>query len=432
MAYVTEVKKESPFFGKILLGDVLLSVNGEKIRDFLDYMYQTSFGTREVTVCRNGNELRFTADPPAEDAGLEFDTYLMDKERSCKNKCIFCFIDQLPAQMRKTMYYKDDDFRLSLLYGNYVTMTNMTEDDVERIIKMHVSPFNVSVHTTNPQLRVKMMKNPGAARCMEILTRFRDAGINLRGQIVLCPDWNDGKELDRTLADLKTLYPQLSSVSVVPVGLTKFRDGLEPLRTFTPQECAAVARQIDAVGDQCVKEFGTRLFYVADEIYMKAGLPVPDASYYEEFEQLENGVGMIASFRRDLKESLEWMDEDFTRPVRVSMATGKITETFFREVLSAVSARFTDLQCDVYGIVNDFFGHEITVTGLVTGGDLIRQLKGKNLGDHLLIPRSMLRDDRFLDDVSVEDAERALGVNVIVTEPDADGFLEGLKQAARA
>jgi len=296
---------------------------------------------------------------------------------------------------------------------------------------MKVSPFNVSVHTTNPELRVKMMKNPAAARCMEILTRFRDAGINLRGQIVLCPGWNDGAELDRTLNDLKTLYPQLSSVSVVPIGLTKFRDGLEPMRTFTPQECAAVARQVDAAGDVCVKEFGTRLFYAADEIYMKAGLPVPPYEYYEEFEQLENGVGMIASFQKDLTDTLDFMEEDFTRPIRVSVATGKITEGFFEDVIRTISERYTDLQCHVYGIRNDFFGHDITVTGLVTGGDLIAQLQGRPLGDYLLIPRSMLREDRFLDDVSVSDVERTLGVTVRVSDPDADGFLDALQQCAR-
>ncbi|MBQ1965728.1 MAG: DUF512 domain-containing protein, partial [Clostridia bacterium] len=276
MATIRYVEKSSPFRKKVKPGDELIEVNGQPIRDFLDYMYQTALGVTDLTLRRDGTVFHALLDEPAEDPGLEFENYLMDRQRSCKNKCIFCFIDQLPKEMRETMYYKDDDFRLSLLYGNYVTMTNLTDEDVERIVEMKVSPFNVSVHTTNPELRVKMMKNPAAAKGFELMQRFRDADINLRAQIVLCPGWNDGEELDRSLRDLKTLYPQLSSVSVVPVGLTKYRDGLEPLRVYTPEECREIVAQVEGFADECYRQFGTRLVWASDELYLKAGLDLPD------------------------------------------------------------------------------------------------------------------------------------------------------------
>lgn len=431
MAIVRYVNKNSPFRKKIKSGDDLISVNGQPIRDFLDYMYQTAMGVTDVTLLRDGKEFSVLLEEPAEDPGLEFENYLMDRQRSCKNKCIFCFIDQLPEKMRETMYYKDDDFRLSLLYGNYVTMTNLTDEDVERIVEMKVSPFNVSVHTTNPELRVKMMKNPAAAKGFELMKRFRDADINLRGQIVLCPGWNDGEELDRTLNDLKTLYPQLSSVSVVPVGLTKYRDGLEPLRVYTAEECKAVIHQVEAFSEQCLKDLGTRLVWAADEWYLKAGLPLPSMEFYEEFEQMENGVGMIASFEQELTDALELLEKPFAKPIRVSAVTGKITEDFIRRMVAKIGEKYTDLHCDVYGIENDFFGHDVTVTGLVTGQDIIAQLRGKKLGDRLLIPAVMLRDNKFLDDISVRDVERELHVKVLITENGAEGLADALMRAAR-
>lgn len=431
MAIIRNVKKTSPFRKKVKRGDDLVAINGTPVRDFLDYMYQTSLGVTDVTLHRGEKVLNIVLEDPAEDPGFEFENYLMDRQRSCKNKCIFCFIDQLPPNMRDTMYYKDDDFRLSLLYGNYVTMTNMTEDDIDRIVNMKVSPFNVSVHTTNPELRVKMMKNPSAGRCFELLQRFRDAEINLRGQIVLCPGWNDGEELDRTLKDLKSLYPQLTSVSVVPVGLTKFREGLEPLRTYTPEECGAIIRQVNAFGDACLAELGTRLVWPADELYLKAGVPLPEFEYYEDFEQMENGVGLMASFERELVDALTFMDEPFSRPIRVSTVTGKISESFIAEMVEKIKKKYTDLNCSVYGIRNDFFGQDVTVAGLVTGQDIIAQLQGKSLGDYLLIPCVMLRDNKFLDDISVRDVEKALHVKVRIVESGAEGFAEALMRSAR-
>lgn len=431
MAIIRSVDKHSPFRKKVRPGDELLAVNGIPVRDFLDYMYQTALGVTDLTLCRDGETFTAVLKKPTEDPGLEFENYLMDKQRSCKNKCIFCFIDQLPPNMRDTMYYKDDDFRLSLVYGNYVTLTNVTDDDVERIINMKVSPFNVSIHTTNPELRVKMMKNPAAAKGFELMQRLRDAEINLRGQIVLCPGWNDGEELTRSLKDLKTLYPQLSSVSVVPVGLTRFREGLEPLRVYTPDECKAIVEQVEAFADECFKEFGTRLVWAADELYLKAGLPLPDFDYYEEFEQMENGVGMIATFERETEDLMSFIVQPFTGSIRVSSVTGKITEDFIRRMVQKIGEKYTDLQCTVYGIENDFFGHDVTVTGLITGQDVISQLQGKELGDYLLIPEVMLRDEKFLDDISVQDIERELNVKVLIAENGAEGLADALMRAAR-
>lgn len=432
MAVIRFVDRKSPFRKKVFPGDDLTAVNGQPVRDFLDYMYLTAQGVESLTVLRDGEKITVRAAEATEDPGLEFEQYLMDRQRSCKNKCVFCFIDQLPKHMRETMYYKDDDFRLSLLYGNYVTMTNLTDEDVERIVRMKISPFNVSVHTTNPELRVRMMKNPAAANGFQLMQKFRDAGINLRGQIVLCPDWNDGAELDRTLKDLKTLWPQLSSVSVVPIGLTKFRDGLEPMRSFTPEECRTVLAQIEAFGDQCKAEFGTRLVFASDEFYVKAGVPIPDFDYYEELEQLENGVGMLASFSQDLEDCLSLIEEPFRRPVRVSMVTGQITETFFQNVLNRIRTVIPDLDCRIYAVRNDFFGPEITVTGLVTGQDIIAQLAGKPLGDMLLLPSVMLREDRFLDDVSLSEMETALNIKIKVTDSGAEGFVNALISSARS
>ncbi len=431
MAIIRCVEKTSPFRKKVLPGDELLAVNGAPVRDFLDYMYQTALGVTDITLRRDGKTFHALLKKPTEDPGLEFENYLMDKQRSCKNKCIFCFIDQLPPKMRETMYYKDDDFRLSLVYGNYVTLTNLTDEDVERIIRMKVSPFNVSVHTTDPELRVRMMKNPAAAKGFMLMQQFRDAGINMRGQIVLCPGWNDGEALTRSLNDLKTLYPQLSSVSVVPVGLTRYRDGLEPLRVYTPEECKAIVAQVESFAEQCLRDLGTRLVWASDELYLKAGLPLPDMDYYEEFEQMENGVGMITTFERETEDLLLFMDQPFSAPIRVSGITGKITEGFIRRMADKLGEKFTDLEYAVYGIENDFFGPDVTVTGLVTGQDVIAQLRGKELGDYLLIPDVMLRDDKFLDDISVCDVERELKVKVLIAENGAEGLADALMRAAR-
>lgn len=426
MAKVTSIEKNSPFYGKLLPGDNLISINGEKIHDILDYMYCVADEKLTFTVDRNGEQVSYTAKCNGH-TGVDFDTYLMDKERSCKNKCIFCFIDQLPKGMRSTVYYKDDDFRLSLLYGNYVTLTNATEEDIDRIIRLKISPLNVSVHTTNDDLRVKMMKNPNARGIMPLLRKLTDSGINLRCQIVLCKGWNDGEELVRTMKDLSSLYPNVSSVSVVPLGMTAHREGLCPLELFDKEECSAVIDTVSSFGDECYEKFGTRLFYESDEFYVKAERELPSTDYYEEFEQIENGVGSTALFIEDFKYCVEDLDHNENRAV-VSWITGKSMETIIPELLSELKEKLPNIKVNHYPIVNHFFGETITVTGLVTGSDVIDQLKNVPLGEYLIIPKVMLRDDVFLDDVSVSDVEKALKIKTAVLDgPDeVIAFLEGL------
>lgn len=426
MAKVTSIEKNSPFYGKLLPGDNLISINGEKIHDILDYMYCVADEKLTFTVDRNGEQVSYTAKCNGH-TGVDFDTYLMDKERSCKNKCIFCFIDQLPKGMRSTVYYKDDDFRLSLLYGNYVTLTNATEEDIDRIIRLKISPLNVSVHTTNDDLRVKMMKNPNARGIMPLLRKLTDSGINLRCQIVLCKGWNDGEELVRTMKDLSSLYPNVSSVSVVPLGMTAHREGLCPLELFDKEECSAVIDVVSSFGDECYEKFGTRLFYESDEFYVKAERELPSTDYYEEFEQIENGVGSTALFIEDFKYCVEDLDHNENRAV-VSWITGKSMETIIPELLSELKEKLPNIKVNHYPIVNHFFGETITVTGLVTGSDVIDQLKNVPLGEYLIIPKVMLRDDVFLDDVSVSDVEKALKIKTAVLDgPDeVIAFLEGL------
>lgn len=431
MANVKCVYKHSPFFKKVQPGDELLRINGKTVHDRLDYMFLLPDKKQRVQldVLRNGKELSFHAQCGGE-LYMDFDTYLMDKQRSCRNKCVFCFIDQMPKQMRDTLYYKDDDFRLSLLYGNYVTMTNVSDQDLQRIIDLRISPLNISIHTTNPQLRVKMMSNPRAANIMDILHRFYDVGIRFKGQIVLCPGLNDGQELDRTLSDLSQLYPQLTSVSVVPLGMTKFRDGLYPLVPFTQESAAAAVSQVDGWGQRCLENIGTRLFYVADELYQKAQLPLPDYDYYEDFEQFENGVGMLVSFAREFREELDALScVDGT--IDCSMFTGVAAYDLMQECMRLLREKCPGINCRVYAVENDFFGRQITVAGLLTGQDIVRQLKGRELGEFLLVSEGMLRDDLFLDDVSVQDVASALGVKVVPVACGAADLIQTLVSRAQ-
>ncbi len=426
MAKITAIEKNSPFYGKLKIGDELLSINGIKIHDILDYMYCVADEKLTFTVDRQGEQVSCSAKCNGH-TGVDFDTYLMDKERSCKNKCIFCFIDQLPKGMRSTVYYKDDDFRLSLLYGNYVTLTNATDEDIDRIIRLKISPLNVSVHTTNDDLRVKMMKNPNARGIMPLLRKLTDAGINLRCQIVLCKGWNDGEELIKTMNDLSTLYPNVSSVSVVPLGMTAHREGLCELELFNKEECSQVIDVVSAFGDKCVEKFGTRLFYESDEFYVKAEREIPDSNYYEEFEQIENGVGITSLFIEDFLYAVEDLPVK-NGTAEVSWVTGKSMENIIPSIINKVNEKLQNLKINLYPIVNKFFGETVTVTGLVTGGDIISQLKDKPLGKKLIIPKVMLRDDVFLDDVSVSDIEKALNVETVILEEPCDivDFFESL------
>ena len=400
--------------------DRLLAVNGHAIKDVLDYRFYMT--EREVTLllCRDGKELslRFSK-PESFDIGLDFASALMDEKHSCTNHCVFCFIDQLPKGLRKSLYFKDDDDRLSFLHGNYVTLTNLTDEDIDRIIAMHLSPVNVSVHTTNPELRVKMMKNKHAGEVLSYLRRLADAGISLCAQIVLCKGLNDGDELDRTMHDLLAYYPALVSCSIVPVGLTKFRDKLFPLEPFTKEDAKAVLAEVNAFGNYCLKQYGTRLFYCSDEFYLKAGEPLPDDAFYEDYSQIENGVGMITSFETDFAYELEAVrDEGFAldRPRTLSVVTGVAAASTIRGAAEKLSETFPGLTVKVYEIVNRFFGESVTVAGLLTATDLIEQLKDKELGECVYFPAVMLKADEeiFLDDKTPQDLEKELGVPVRV------------------
>lgn len=410
-------------------GELLVALNRHPIEDILDYQFymteqklridlqDADGGCRHVTVRKDEYE----------ELGLEFSSYLMDQQHHCKNKCIFCFVDQMPPGMRDTLYFKDDDARLSFLFGNYITLTNMEQKDIDRIIQMHISPVNVSVHTMDPALRQQMMQNPKAASSLDYLRQLAAAGIKINTQLVLCPGINDGPHLDESLRQLGELYPSVESIAAVPVGLTKFRDGLYPLRPYSKEEAQQVIRQIHAFSEAFLQREGVRLAYPADEFFLKAGIPIPDGEYYGEYNQLENGVGLLSLLREELAEALEdWEDDGLSR--RISLATGEAPAAFLQAEIAKVTQRFPGLDCTVYPIHNDYFGDEITVAGLVTATDLIGQLRGKDLGEELLIPGVMLRheQDKFLDDKTVEDVQQALGVPVRTVDNDGAQFLQAL------
>ncbi len=395
-------------------GETLIAINGNDIVDVLDYRFYQLNSSLELKLRDQKGEVRTVhlRKPEYEELGLDFDTYLMDKEKSCRNKCVFCFIDQLPKGLRETLYFKDDDSRLSFLFGNYVTLTNLSEHEISRIIKMHISPINVSVHSTNPELRVKMMGNRFAGDSLKILKRFADSSIVINTQIVCCPGLNDGEELKRTLRDLYDYNVNL--IAVVPVGLTKFREGLYPLTPFTKEKAAETVGILEEFGEMCLKTRGKRIAYAADELYIKADREIPDASFYGDFEALENGIGLIAMLKEDVLAELDFRDADPSIHRTVSVACGTSAASYLRELMDRVEEKFTGVRIHVYPIVNDFFGEMINVSGLIVGSDLIRQLKKRPLGDELLISSAMLRfeNDLFLDDISIDDAERELHIKV--------------------
>ena len=411
---ISKIEDNSPLKHRIRVGDTLLAINGKEVIDVLDYKFFGYDPEVSVTV-RTPDGLEHTvhvAKAEGQDLGLEFETYLMDKPRSCANNCVFCFIDQLPKGMRRTMYFKDDDARLSFLLGNYITMTNLSDREIQRICDLHISPINVSVHATNPELRVKMLRNRFAGRCIDIMRRFAAAGIMMNCQIVCCPGLNDGGELERTMRELAEMYPAVHSVSIVPVGLTKFREGLYELKPFTPEHAGETIDLVTAFGDKCIEKFGTRLFFCSDEMYICANRELPDDEFYEEHTQLENGVGMIRLLEAEFKSALSLSDKPDGVPF--SIACGVSVAPFFEKLVCAAREKYDNIDGRVYAIENDFFGHSINVTGLITGGDLINQLKGKDLGERLFISQNMLRryEMDFLDDVLLEDAVTALGVPI--------------------
>lgn len=398
-------------------GDALVSVNGYEIRDVLDYRYRICARKLTLELLRGGETVQATViKDEYDDLGLEFETYLMDEKQTCKNRCIFCFIDQNPRGMRESIYFKDDDSRLSFLMGNYVTLTNMTDEEIDRIIEMHMSPVNISVHTMNPQLRVKMMRNKNAGEVLKYIDRLADAGIELNFQIVLCRSINDGEELMYSMREMEKYHDVLLGVSVVPAGITKFRDKLYPLENFTKDECAEVIASVNTMGEMCKKKYGKRIFFCADEFYLKAEMPLPGSEYYEGYPQLEDGVGSIRSSEDEVDAELDYVEkETLSKKRKLSIATGEAAYDFICRTVEKIRALcYNNLDCKVYKIKNDFFGENITVAGLLTGSDIYTQLKDKELGERLLIPEVAVRreGELFLDNMSVDELSEKLGIPV--------------------
>lgn len=421
---IKSVEKGSPAYkAGIRNGDTLVSIDGNEIADVLDYRFYQESERLTVGFIDSSGMLKTARIKKKEYAelGLEFETYLMDKKHSCRNKCVFCFIDQLPKGLRESLYFKDDDSRLSFLFGNYITLTNITEHEVERIIKMHISPINISVHTTNPELRVKMMSNKNAGRVLEIIDRFNDAGIKLNCQLVLCPGYNDGAELERTLNDLSRLE-NAECIAAVPVGLTAYRDGLAKIEPFNKQTAGDVLQIIDKYGDICLKRYGQRRIYGADEFYLLAEREIPEADYYGDFLQLENGVGLWSLLRSEALNALADCDFKLERERRVSLASGEAAYPLISMIADKCAEKNPLLMAGVFPIKNNFFGGKINVSGLVTATDIEEQLKGKDLGEELLIPSVMLRaeGDMFLDSVTVEELSKRLKVKI--TPVNNDGY----------
>ena len=416
----------------IAAGDLLVSINSREINDVLDYRFFLADTSVTLKLLRNGEELEKTIHKKEyDDIGLDFETPLMDKKHSCENRCIFCFIDQLPRGMRETLYFKDDDSRLSFLHGNFITMTNLSQKDIDRIIEMRISPVNVSVHTTNPELRVKMMRNKHAGEVLDYLPQLAAAGIRLCGQIVLCKGINDGEELVRSMRDLARLAPAMESVSIVPAGLTKFRDKLYPLEQYTKTEAENIIDTVEKFAHECKETLGTSMFYLADELYLRAERPLPEDGYYEDYAQIENGVGMIRSLLTEFDTEMEFLDEyldGYKPPRRVSVATGVASYPTIKAMAARLEAQVEGLTVNVYEIKNYFFGESITVAGLLTGKDMCDQLKGKDLGDELFFPENALRagEDVFLDDMTPEEMSENLGVPVRAGKNDGAEFIKEL------
>lgn len=415
----------------IAAGDCLLSINGQAVKDIFDYRYLVQDEYIEVLIRKqNGEEWLLEIDKDYDDdLGIVFENGLMDDYRSCHNKCIFCFIDQMPEGMRETLYFKDDDSRLSFLQGNYVTLTNMSNDDVERIVRYHLSPINISFQTTNPQLRCMMLNNRFAGEALKHVRTLYDAGITMNGQIVLCKNVNDGAELERSIEDLTAYLPHLESVSVVPVGLTRFREGLYPLEPFGKEDAKNVLQCIHDWQRKIYAKHGVHFVHASDEWYLLAGQKLPEAERYDGYLQLENGVGMLRLLMDEFAEAMDGLEEDAERYAgcceELSMATGRLAYPYILEMAKNLMERFSGLIIHVYAIGNVFFGEQITVSGLLTGQDIIRQLTGKRLGSRLLLPQNVLRSGEtyFLDDVTVEEMEKTLQVQVDIVKSSGYDFV---------
>lgn len=415
-------------------GDRLLQINGSIIEDVFDYHYYTNDEELLILIQKeNGEEWELEIEKDYdEDLGIEFEQGLMDEYRSCRNKCMFCFIDQMPKGMRDTLYFKDDDSRLSFLQGNYITLTNMSDHDIQRIVDYHLEPINVSIHTTNPELRCKMLHNRFAGDALKKIQILYDGGITMNGQIVLCKGINDGEELERSIRDMTKWLPNLQSVSVVPVGLTKFRDGLYPLEPFTKEDAKEVLGIIHKWQKKIYEEYGIHFIHAGDEWYLLAEEELPEEERYDGYLQLENGVGMLRLLLNEFEEAYEPLAGD-GREIHLSMATGKLAYPYLKEMLERLEAKYPNLNVNLFEIRNDFFGERITVAGLITGQDLIAQLKGQDLGDALLLPCSMLRsgEEVFLDDVTVTELSDALQVPIDIVKSSGQDFIEAVLQQTK-
>lgn len=427
---ITGVERPSPAQrAGVRAGEKLISVNGHAIRDVLDYRFymlerrlvlllEGKDGLRREVLVRKGEY---------DDPGLQFETYLMDEQQRCSNRCVFCFIDQLPRGLRESLYFKDDDSRMSFFFGSYVTLTNLTEEDIARIIRLHISPINISVHTTNPELRVRMLGNRFAGRSLRFLPMLAEAGIAINAQLVLCPGLNDGPELERSLNDLAALSDALESIALVPVGLTNHREGLYPLRLMTREEAARSIEIAECFNARMLAEQGRRIAFPADEMFLIAGLPIPGPEYYgEEFRQLEDGVGLTALLRQEFSEALaEAQPSDRIRTVTV--ACGVSAAPILRELTEPLREKFPGLTVRIIGVENRLFGSSVTVTGLLCGADLLHALRGEPLGETLILSEVMLRHEgRFLDDMTPAQLEQALGLPIRVSDGSGSDLLEAL------
>lgn len=418
----------------IEVGDRLISINDTEIEDVFDYRYLCD--DEELTLlvysAAEQDEYECEVEKDAdEDLGIVFEQGLMDDYMHCSNKCIFCFIDQMPPGMRETLYFKDDDARLSFLQGNYVTLTNMSDKDIDKICFYKLSPINVSIHTTNPELRVKMLNNRFAGKALEKLERLVNSGIEINGQIVLCKGINDKEELRRTLSDIEAYLPNLKSISVVPVGLTKYREGLCHLEPFSPEDASEVIDLIEQYQNYYSSKYGTKLVFASDEWYLKSGREIPEAKDYEDYPQIENGVGMIRSFIDEFEEAFEEYsknDELRSHLIKSSFTfvTGKAMEPILKRTIERIGERFPEVKPEVVGITNDFFGPMITVAGLVTGQDIINTLSKRNNGEYIVFPSCMLRagESVFLDDITVEGVQKALQKNIRIVKSSGSALLD--------
>ncbi|MDD2978717.1 MAG: DUF512 domain-containing protein [Hespellia sp.] len=414
-------------------GDKLLSINENLIEDVFDYHFYVNDEEIVLLIEKESGEqweLDIEKDPE-EDLGIEFEQSLMDEYRSCRNKCMFCFIDQMPKGMRDTLYFKDDDSRLSFLQGNYITLTNMSEEDVRRIVRYHLEPINISFHTTNPELRCKMLNNRFAGEALDKVQILYDGGIEMNGQIVLCKGVNDGAELERTISDLTRYLPYLQSVSVVPVGLTKFRDGLYPLESFSQEDAREVLGIIHKWQKKVYEEYGFHFIHAGDEWYILAKEELPEERRYDGYLQLENGVGMMRLLENEFQEAVDGVVPD-EGSCEVSIATGYLAYDFIREMLEVLLQKLPNHKVNLYRIRNDFFGEKITVAGLITGTDLISQLKGQPLGERLLLPCSMFKNGEnvFLDDITLEEVEEALQIKVKIVQSSGQDLVDAIARSS--